>query len=302
MNNLINIINILNDLSNSILELEIKKFDKCEKDLNALVFLNEIKHLLYIDEVEKYEVLNNKLICLEDIFKKILFTDKFEFIFSGSLSKYTYIDGYSDVDIFFPICKQEPFKRTPNDSLVSLASKLFHMGIYDYSLSEKKNSLVGRFNNIKVDLVPVVYSSNYLLFPSTGGSEWNKIYPNKTINKLVQNNSERAKLLITLIRIFKLVFYKLYNLTQIKGYHIEMLAINSLSDNTSFKITDAFLHGLESIKKKILYQIIDETQQYEFIDQNLGQSNSEERIDISLKLNDIINDFKRNYFKDLVRN
>ncbi|MDO5837098.1 MAG: CBASS oligonucleotide cyclase [Methanobacterium sp.] len=211
--------------------------------------------------------------------------------FGGSINKHTYVDGLSDVDTLITINKSELSSLSPKEVLNYLKSRL------EGNIKNLENIEVGNLavtlnfsNKIQIQILPAIKHGEGFKIPKTTKNEWsNVIKPKKFAEKLTEVNKNLKGNLVPVIKLVKGIISKLPKDQQLKGYHVESIAIEAFKGydpdpKTPKALLKQFFREAKDIVKK---PIKDSTGQSMHVDGYLKSENSKERSDISYALNRI---------------
>lgn len=212
--------------------------------------------------------------------------------FGGSISKYTYVEGLSDVDTLVTLNNSELSSLSPKDVLNYLKSKL------DGKLKNLDNINVGELavtlnfsNNVKIQILPAIKQGDGFKIPKTTKNEWsNVIKPKKFAEKLTQVNKNLNGSVVPVIKIVKGINSRILKDHPLKSYHIESIAIEAFKTypDSKPKTPKALLkHFFEKAKDIVKKPIKDNTGESIHVDSYLKSENSKERSDMSYALNRI---------------
>jgi hypothetical protein len=212
--------------------------------------------------------------------------------FGGSINKYTYVEGLSDVDTLVTLNNSELSSLSPKDVLNYLKSKL------DGKLKNLDNINVGELavtlnfsNNVKIQILPAIKQGDGFKIPKTTKNEWsNLIKPKKFAEKLTQVNKNLNGSVIPVIKIVKGINSRILKDHPLKSYHIESIAIEAFKtypDNKPKTPKALLKHFFEKAKDIVKKPIKDNTGQSIHVDEYLKSENSKERSDMSYALNRI---------------
>lgn len=212
--------------------------------------------------------------------------------FGGSISKYTYVEGLSDVDNLITINKSELSSLSPKEVLEYLESKL------DGKLKSLDSIKVGDLavtlnfsNNIKIQVLPAIKHGDGFKIPKTTKNEWSEVIkPKKFAQKLTQVNKDLNGNVVPVIKLVKGINSRLLKDQPLNSYHIESIAIEAFKSypNADPKTPKALLkHFFEKAKDIVKKPIKDSTGQSLHVDSYLKSEDSKERSDMSYALNRI---------------
>lgn len=232
---------------------------------------------------------------LDDI-KEIIEEDiggTFEMRFGGSVSKHTYVDGLSDVDVLVIIDKSELSDASPQEVLNYIKMRLDHANLQNIEDVRIGNLAVTvKFTDgEEIQLLPAVKRYEGYRIPGQNDDGWsNVIRPDKFATKLTQVNQNCGGKVVPVVKLAKDIIARLPEDQQLSGYHIESLAIEvfksypSSNPNTPKAMLRYFF---ERTKEFVKSPIKDRTNQSIHVDDYLGKENSKQRLRIGYTLDRI---------------
>ena len=232
---------------------------------------------------------------LDDI-KEIIEKDiggTIEMRFGGSVSKHTYVDGLSDVDVLVLIDKSELADASPPEVLEYMKTKLEGANLRNID-NVRVGTLAVTVNfsdGEEIQLLPSVkrYSGYKIVDPS--GEGWSPVIrPDKFAKKLTEVNQRCNGKVVPVVKLVKGIVSQLPKDQQLKGYHIESIAIEVFKSypEPNPKTPKAMLkYFFESAKGVVKDKIKDKTGQSIHVDDYLGPENSDRRFRISYALDRI---------------
>lgn len=239
-----------------------------------------------------------------DIIKKALSKEIDEMVetsFGGSVAKHTYVDGLSDVDILANIADTELKYKSPNNLLTYFAD-LIRSRLPNTKVETGKFAITITYQDgVDIQILPTVKTKKGIRIADVKGDVWsNIIHADKFANKLSEVNTQRGRLVVPVIKLFKGAQSDFPKDVQLSGYHIESLAINAFRNyNGSLNAKSMFQHLCSFTSESVKTPIIDSTGQSMHIDDNLGTANSVHRQRVSAFLRRLTTrlstaDFQRN--------
>ena len=217
----------------------------------------------------------------------------FEMRFGGSVSKHTYVDGLSDVDVLVLIDKSELIGASPHEVLEYIKTSLTDAKRLDIEdISVGKLAVTVTFSDgEKIQLLPAVRKYEGYKIPGQTGDSWsNVIRPDKFATKLTRVNQNCNGKVVPVVKLVKDIVSRLPDDQQMSGYHIESIAIEVFKSypDSNPKTPKAMLrYFFENAKDVVKSPIKDETRQSIQVDDYLGPENSDKRFRISYALDRI---------------
>jgi hypothetical protein len=208
--------------------------------------------------------------------------------FGGSVAKHTAVDGLSDVDALVVLDREKIGADSPQDLIDS-----FHRLLYQsLPRSEVESIRKGRLavtvtyqDGQEIQLLPALRSRQDVRIASSDGSAWQNTKPRAFERALTDSNRKMNGSLVPTIKLVKSVVSDLPPQKQLKGYHVETLAVDAARGYTGPKTPRALLlHTLEHSSRRVLRPIADVTGQSRVADGYLGPENSVQRRNVSQTL------------------
>jgi hypothetical protein len=199
--------------------------------------------------------------------------------FGGSLKKYTYVDGLSDIDILAGINDPSLANKSPSEIRDYFADKLRQRLPSTEIISGNLAVTVKFSDGTKIQILPSVATATGQRISTSDGKGWsNVIHPNKFADKLTNVNKNNNNGVVPVIKLYKAMNAKLPKESQLSGYHIESIAINAFRYYEGSTSRKAMLtHLCEYAATAVMKPITDKTGQSIHVDDNLGPANSFER-------------------------
>lgn len=203
-----------------------------------------------------------------------------DLIQGGSVSKHTYVDGLSDIDMLVIINSSSLANANPTEVLEYFASRLrerfpnSEVNVGNLAVTVKFTSTEHEFQ-----ILPAISTPTGLKISKADGSGWSSVIkPDEFARKLTSVNQRISHKVVPVIKLFKAINSQLHKDEQLTGYHIESLAINAFKDYSGpLNYKDMLLHLSKHSSINVLNPIRDSTGQSIHIDDYLGESGSIER-------------------------
>ena len=213
--------------------------------------------------------------------------------FGGSVSKHTYVDGLSDVDVLVLINKLDLSSLSPKEVLERFKKELSSRRFRDIKdITAGKLAVTVTFaDETEIQFLPAIKRGEGFKIPTESGDSWsNIIRPDKFASRLTEINQSCGGRVVPVVKLVKGINSQLPDSQQLKGYHIESLAIEifkSYPQSRPKKTKEMLKYFFERGKDVIKTPIKDKTGQSINVDEYLGQETSKDRLRISNTL-DII--------------
>lgn len=206
-----------------------------------------------------------------------------ELQFGGSVRKFTYVEGLSDVDVLLKINKSELNERTPKEALDYIKSRLESKLTNAAEIKVGKLAITVRYiDGTEIQILPAIKMGEGFKIPARNGNKWsNVIRPDRFASKLTEVNQKLGGKVIPLIKLAKHINSKLPDDQQLSGYHMESLAIEvfkSYPEDMNRSCKTMLKHFFEKASDKVKVPIKDRTNQSLHVDDYLKGENSAERV------------------------
>lgn len=216
-----------------------------------------------------------------------------EMRFGGSVTKHTYVDGLSDVDVLVVIDKSELSESSPQEVLKYIKKKLI-----DANSENIEDIIVGKLavtvkfsGGEEIQLLPAIRRGEGYRISAEKGDNWsNIIRPDKFAGKLTEVNQNCNGKVVPVVKLVKGIISQLPEDQRLTGYHIESIAIEvfkSYPDSNSKTPKAMLSYFFEKAKDVVKSPIEDKSNQSIHVDDSLGPRNSQERMRASYTLDRI---------------
>ena len=214
-----------------------------------------------------------------------------ELRFGGSVSKHTYVEGLSDVDVLVIIDKSELTGASPEDVLSYIRTKLEGKNFKNVEdIRTGYLAVTVKFKDgEEIQLLPAVKKYEGYKIPGQNGQNWsNVIRPDKFASKLTQINQDNGGKVVPVVKLAKDIISRLPKDQQLSGYHVESLAIEVFKNYSGPNTNKAMLrYFFENSKDLVKSPIKDRTNQSIHVDDYLGNEKSQKRMRMSYSIDRI---------------
>ncbi|MFY1110777.1 MAG: CBASS oligonucleotide cyclase [Methanosarcinaceae archaeon] len=212
-----------------------------------------------------------------------------ELQYGGSVSKHTYVNGLSDVDILVKINNSELSDKSPREVLDYMKAELEGKLDNVDSIHVGKLAVTVKFSDgHEIQLLPALERSNGVKIPNYRGDNWsNIIRPEKFASRLTEVNQSCGGKVVPVVKIVKRINSQLPEDQQLSGYHVESLAIEifkSYPEGKSKTPKVMLRYFFEKASEKVNSPIKDKTGQSIHVDDYMGEENSSQRMRASYTL------------------
>jgi hypothetical protein len=207
--------------------------------------------------------------------------------FGGSVSKHTYVDGLSDVDVLLLINKLDLSRLSPRDVLKKIQKELSDRRFRDIKdINVGKLAITVTFtDNTEIQFLPAIKRGEGFKIPTESGDAWSSIIrPDKFAERLTDINQSCGLKVVPVIKLVKGINSQFPESQQLKGYHIESLAIEifkSYPESSPKTPKEMLKYFFEKGRDLIKTPIRDRTGQSINVDEYLGLENSKDRLRLS---------------------
>jgi hypothetical protein len=224
---------------------------------------------------------------LEEITKTIenKIDENLKILLGGSVSKHTYVDGISDIDALIVLNGTDLQQKSPTEIRKMFAAMLKER-FPRTEISVGKMAVTLKFQDCEIQILPAIKNKAGIIIPDNTGTKWSKINPEAFTKKLTEVNSNNGKKVIPVIKLAKALISNFPENQQLSGYHVESMAIEVFKNYHEALNTKAMLKEFFKLASNtVLSPIKDKTGQSFYVDDYLGNANSQERQIISGALN-----------------
>lgn len=211
-------------------------------------------------------------------------------LFGGSVSKNTYVEGLSDIDVMLVLNNSELANKSPLEVKKYLIKQLRKRLPKTYIKSGKMAITIKFSDGLEIQILPCIKTSTGLKITQANSDKWsNVIKPKKFAEKLVEINKKCHGKAIPVIKLAKSIISEFSKKRQLTGYHIESLAVSIFSNYKGKNNSKAMLKEFfNKAAKMVLSPIKDKTGQTINTDSYLGSKESIERKAASDSLSRIV--------------
>lgn len=206
--------------------------------------------------------------------------------FGGSISKHTYVDGLSDVDVLAIITGSDLEKTSPEETLCLFSQRL-RDSLPNSEIIQGKLAVTIHFKDgFDIQILPAIQTKRGIKIADREENKWsNVVRPESFANKLTAVNQSNGNGVVPVIKLYKSINSTQSKDDQLRSYHIESLAIEAFKNYTGPKDRKSMMmHFCDFASRAVLKPIEDKTGQSIHVDDYLGASNSFQRQKISLSI------------------
>ena len=199
-------------------------------------------------------------------------------LFGGSVSKHTYVDGLSDVDVLMTVNDSSLSGQAPKKVIQHMADLIKQRMTRTDVSTGKLAVTVSYSDGVEIQILPAIKTKSGIRIPDPKSNGWSKvIHPEKFAEKLTKVNQENQGRVIPAIKLTKGLAARSIQSEKdkISGYHLESLAIEAFKNyKGSHDLKSMVNHLLSFSADAVLQPIKDSTGQSRLVDEYLGPPGS----------------------------
>ncbi len=269
--------------------------DEAQKKVRETGFFSGLEDLLkdYLGDFNKRDIeqTNQHLATIEQALQKEI-EGVLKLDFGGSVKKYTYIDGLSDVDMLVQIDQTALKNKSPKEVLDYFANRLKER-LPNSEIKAGNLAVTVKFmtSGMEIQLLPALKTKTGYKIADPDSGSWSKVVkPEKFAKTLTEINQQKNSRVVPVIKLVKSINHKLPSSIKMTGYQIEALAVEIFKNydgpKTHSKMVTEFFN---QASKSVLKPVREITGQSEFVDEKFGPENSIQRRRLSKALQRVSN-------------
>lgn len=202
-------------------------------------------------------------------------------LFGGSVAKNTHTEGLSDIDTLVILNNTELSNKTPKEVLDYFVDRL-KKRFPNTDMIKGDKTITVKFADSDVQLIPAVKYKTGIKIPDA--DDWSKIVqPSVFARKLTVLNGRLDGKLIPTIKLVKGIISTFPSSYQLKGYHIENLALQVFEnkvkqDFSASNLKRCVVEFFKEAPKYVKKQIKDVSGQSRYVDEYLGKKDNIKRL------------------------
>ena len=219
------------------------------------------------------EAINRHIQVLRDALEQTNY-DVLPTRFGGSLSRHTYVDGLSDVDVLARINDSAYSDQLPKAVIQEMA-RLIQQRLPNTEVRHGDLAVTVKYSDgIEIQVLPAVRTRDGYRIANPAQNEWSGvIHPERFAQKLTQVNQARNGQVIPAVKLTKALAHHFIrsDADKISGYHIESLAIEAFRNYQGPTDLKSMVHRLTDYSATaVLQPIRDPTGQSRYVDDYMG--------------------------------
>lgn len=224
-----------------------------------------------------------------------LLEDSVELRFGGSLSKHTYVDGISDVDLLVVLSRDTAVGASPKDLIEEFANAVRER-LPNTEVEVGSMSIKVRFGDgIELQLLPAFKVGDGYKIPRPRGETWSDVVrPREFAGRLTDVNQSNSGKVVPLVKLFKIAQERLPENSRLSGYHVEAIAAEAFRDyHGPMDRSEMFLHLARAAAEMTTRPLAETTGQSAYVDGDLGPAGSNARLRISDSIRRLVTRLER---------
>ena len=202
--------------------------------------------------------------------------------FGGSVSRHTYVDGLSDVDVLLTVNDSSLSGRDPRAVIQRMAELIQQRMPRTQVRTGRLAVTVTYADGHEIQVLPAIRTKAGIRIANPGRNEWSGVlHPERFAHKLTQVNQANGGRVIPAIKLTKALANRVIRSDndKISGYHIESLAIEAFKNYRGATDRKSMVsHLLQFSSSTVKQPIRDSTGQSRFVDDYMGRPESDARI------------------------
>ena len=201
--------------------------------------------------------------------------------FGGSLSRHTYVDGLSDVDVLARIDDSTYSGQSPR-AVIQKMAELIQQRLPNTKVRHGDLAVTVEYSDgLEIQVLPAMRTRAGYRIANPTRNEWSGvIHPERFAQKLTQINQANRGQVIPAVKLTKALAHRLIrsDREKITGYHIESLAVEAFRNYREPTDLKSMVKHLTNYSATAVHQPIrDSTGQSRYVDDYLGGQGSAAR-------------------------
>ena len=201
--------------------------------------------------------------------------------FGGSVSRHTYVDGLSDVDVLLTVNDSSLSGQAPK-FVIQRMSELIQQRMPNTQVSAGNLAVtVKHSDGHEIQVLPAIRTKSGFRIASPGRNQWSGVlHPERFAQKLTGVNQANSGQVIPAIKLTKALAHRFIrsDRDKVTGYHIESLAIDAFKNYQGATDLKSMVSHLIDHSSRVVHQPIrDSTGQSRYVDDYMGRQGSAAR-------------------------
>ena len=202
--------------------------------------------------------------------------------FGGSVSRHTYVDGLSDVDVLLIVNDSSLSGRDPKAAIQRMADLIQQRMPRTQVRTGRLAVTVTYADGHEIQVLPAIKTRAGIRISNPGRNEWSGVlHPERFAQKLTEVNQANGGRVIPTIKLTKALANRVIrsDRDKISGYHIESLAIEAFKNYQGSTDRKSMVnHLLQFSSSAVMHPIRDSTGQSRFVDDYMGRPGGDARV------------------------
>lgn len=201
-------------------------------------------------------------------------------LFGGSISRHTYVDGLSDVDVLMVINDSTLVGRSPENAIQRMA-ELIRQRMPNSDVSTGRMAVTIKYSDgIEMQILPAIRTRSGIRVPAYNNQWSGVVHPERFAQKLTRVNQGNEGQVVPTIKLVKAMLNRTTQSDRgrLHGYHIESLAIEAFENYRGPRDLESMLNRFLTVTPNLVQRpITDTTGQSRHVDGYLGREGSIDR-------------------------
>ena len=201
--------------------------------------------------------------------------------FGGSVSRHTYVDGLSDVDVLLTVNDSSLSGQAPKVVIQRMA-ELIQQRMPKTQVSTGNLAVTVKYSDgHEIQVLPAIQTKSGIRIANPSRNQWSGVlHPERFAQKLTDINQANRGQVIPATKLTKALAHRLIrsDRDRITGYHIESLAIDAFKNYRGATDLKSMVSYLADYSSRAVHQPIkDSTGQSRYVDDYMGHQGSAAR-------------------------
>ncbi len=225
------------------------------------------------------DLVNGHLDTVQQALENML-EESVELRLGGSVTKHTYVDGVSDVDLLAVLNRQTAEGESPKQLIQDFADAI-QARLPSTQIETGQMSVKVRFaDGTELQILPAFRVGDGYRIPRPRGETWSDVIrPREFAAQLTEVNQANSGKVVPAIKLFKIAQDRLPENSRLGGYHVEAIAAEAFRDyHGPSDRAEMFLHLAREAAERTKRPMVETTGQSTYVDSYLGGEGSADRL------------------------
>ena len=201
--------------------------------------------------------------------------------FGGSVSRHTYVDGLSDVDVLLTVNDSSLSGQAPK-AVIRRMRELIQQRMPETQVSTGDLAVTVKYaDGHEIQVLPAIRTKSGIRIANASSNQWSGVlHPERFAQKLTDINQANQGQVIPAIKLTKALAHRFIrsDRDKVTGYHIESLAIDAFKNYRGATDLKSMVSHLMGHSSRAVHQPIkDSTGQSRYMDDYMGRQGSAAR-------------------------